>query len=74
MLTVVPQHRVRFEDEMDNYAFSRAQSVQLQKVMGYNERRICRRTDACISDLICHGFEHLFSEGLLAPGEVDALR
>lgn len=73
MLTIVPQHRVRFEDEMDNYAFSRAQSVQLQKVMGYNERHICRRTDACISDLICHGFERLFSEGLLTPGEVDAL-
>lgn len=71
ILSIVPQNIVRFEDEIANYAFSAAQCMQLKKVMGYNQHRMCK-TPACISDLICYGFNYLFDEGLLNKDEIDA--
>lgn len=72
ILSVVPQNEVFFDDEMSNYSFSAAQCVQLKKVMGYNKHRLCK-TPACISDLICFGFRHLFDNGLLHKDDLDAL-
>ena len=72
ILTVVPEHVVSFDDEIEHYAFSRAQCMQLKKVMGYKQHHICR-TPACVSDLVCSGFRHLFEQGLLQRDEVDAL-
>lgn len=71
ILSIVPQNEVLFEEEIGNYAFSEAQCMQLKKVMGYNRHRMCK-TPACISDLICYGFRHLFDKGLLHKDEIDA--
>ena len=71
MLAIVPENIVKFDDEIDNYAFTKAQSLQLKKVMGYNQHHICR-TDASISDLICHGFNYLFEQGMLKREDIDA--
>lgn len=71
ILSVVPENVVKFDDEMENYAFTKAQCLQLKKVMGYNQHRLCR-TKACISDLICYGFNHLFEQGWLKKEEIDA--
>ncbi len=72
ILSVVPENEVYFEDEIANYSFSAAQSMQLKKVMGYNKHRLCK-TEACISDLIEAGFKHLFDNNLLQKDEIDAL-
>lgn len=71
ILSIVPENVVTFEEEMKNYAFSEAQCLQLKKVMGYNRHRMCK-TEACISDLICYGFRHLFEKGLLHKDDIDA--
>lgn len=71
MLSVVPENIVKFDDEISNYAFTKAQSMQLKKVMGYNQHHICR-TEAAISDLICHGFHYLFEHDFLRREELDA--
>ncbi len=71
VLSVVPANAVRFEDEAENYAFPREQTLALKKMMGYNEHRICK-TKACISDLVKAGFEHLFEKGVLVRDEIDA--
>ncbi len=73
VLSVVPANAVRFEDEVGNYAFPPEQTLALKKMMGYNVHRICKSANACISDLIKHGFDYLFREGKLAREEVDAL-
>jgi 3-oxoacyl-[acyl-carrier-protein] synthase-3 len=50
MLTVLPENEIKFEDEIDNYAFSRSQSMKLKLIMGYNKRRIVSE-GTTISDL-----------------------
>lgn len=71
ILTVVPQNAVRFDDEVQNYSFSKAQCMQLKKVMGYNQHRIVR-SEACISDLIREGFNHIFTQNWLQREDIDA--
>lgn len=71
ILSIVPQNIVTFEEEMGNYAFSTAQCMQLKKVMGYNQHRMCK-TKACISDLICFGFKYLFENHLVEKDDIDA--
>lgn len=73
ILSVVPANEVLFDDEIANYSFTAAQCMQLKKVMGYNKHRICKNREACISDLICHGFRHLFEQNLLQKDDIDAL-
>jgi len=73
MLSIVPSNAVRFEDEAKNYAFPKEQTLALKKMMGYNEHRICKSSDACISDLIKFGFAYLEKENLLGVDELDAL-
>ncbi len=72
ILSVVPANEVAFDDEIPNYSFTAAQCLQLKKVMGYNKHRICKSRNACISDLICHGFNHLFEQGWLKREDIDA--
>ena len=72
ILSVLPGHEVRFEDEMVNYNFSTAKSMKLKMAMGYDKHRIV--TDGtCVSDLCVYGLEHLFREGLLRPEDIDVL-
>lgn len=72
ILSIVPSNEVHFDDEVENYAFSASQTMQLKKVMGYDKHRICK-SEACISDLICYGFNHLFDQNLIQKDEIDAM-
>lgn len=73
ILSIIPQNEVSFEEEMSNYsAFTVEQCLNLKKVMGYDRHRVCK-TDACVSDLICFGFQHLFDNNLLQADDLDAL-
>ncbi len=72
ILSVVPSHCVNFMDEMDNYGFSEGKCLKLQKVMGFNQRRIVEG-DECASDLCLFGLEYLSDKKLLNKDDIDAL-
>ncbi len=72
ILTVLPSREVHFEEEMGNYNFSTAKSLKLKMAMGYNKHRIVDE-GVCVSDLCCHGLEHLFQQGKLKREDIDAL-
>ena len=72
LVTVLPSREARFEDEMGNFGFSRAKSMKLKRVMGFDRHRLADdRT--CASDLCLHGLNRLFEAGELRPEEIDAL-
>jgi len=72
IVSVVPQHCVKFEDEIANYGFSEDKCRSLQKLMGFGERRIVADKE-CGSDLVLHGLEHLIRTGKLDKKEIRAL-
>jgi len=72
ILSIVPKNTVKFEEEIDNYNFSKKQSMKLKKIMGYGEHRIAKK-DTCVSDLCIFGLRYIFNEGLLRKDEIDAL-
>lgn len=72
ILTVLPEHEIKFDDELDNYSFSHAKSLKLKLTMGYNTRRVVNG-DVCVSDLCTYGLNYLFENDLLKKDEIDAL-
>ena len=72
MLVVLPENEVKFEDDIDNYNFSKGQSMKLKLIMGYNKRRIVKE-GTLISDLCIFGMKHLFENNLLKKDDIDAL-
>jgi len=72
ILTVIPKNEVKFEDTIENYNFSKKQSMQLGKIMGYDKQRIVLE-DTSVSDLCVYGLTYLFDEGVLSKDEIDAL-
>lgn len=72
ILTIVPKNEVKFEDTIENYSFSKRQSMQLGKIMGYNKQRIVLE-NTTVSDLCVYGLNYLFEEGALDKDEIDAL-
>lgn len=72
VLSIIPKNEVKFEDEIDNYNFSRNKSLKLKKIMGYDKHRIAEE-DTTVSDLCIFGLNYLFDKGLLNKGEIDAL-
>ncbi len=72
ILTVLPEREIRFEDEIENYNFTKAQSLKLKMVMGYDKHRIVE-AGTCSSDLCVFGLEYLFNNNLLNRDEIDAL-
>ena len=72
ILTVLPANEVTFEEEMENYSFSIAQSLKLKMAMGYNKHRIANE-GITISDLCVFGLNYLFDEKLLNKEDIDAL-
>jgi len=72
ILSVVPKNRVKFMDEIENYAFSREKMLNLKEVIGLNERRVVVG-DECTSDLCFYGLEYLFREGLIDKKDVGAI-
>lgn len=72
ILSILPEKEVRFEDEIENYNFSRAQSMKLKLIMGYDKRRIVKE-ETSVSDLCIFGMNHLLQKGLLKKEDIDAL-
>ena len=72
ILTVIPENEIQFEEEIDNYNFSRSQSLKLKLIMGYNKRRIVNN-DTTISDLCIFGMNYLFDNNLLNKEDIDAM-
>ena len=72
ILTVLPENEVNFDDEIDNYDFSRGQSMKLKLIMGYGKRRVVK-AGITASDLCVFGLNYLFDNNLLNKNEIDAL-
>jgi 3-oxoacyl-[acyl-carrier-protein] synthase III len=72
ILTVLPPDEIRFEDEMENYNFTEAQSAKLKKIMGYDRHRIVRE-NVCCSDLGVAGINYLIDKGHLKKEDIDAI-
>ena len=72
ILTILPENEIKFEDEIDNYNFSRGQSMKLKLIMGYNKRRIVKE-GTTVSDLCIFGMNYLFEKNLLNKKDIDAL-
>lgn len=71
-LSILAEDEIKFEDEMDNYGFTRSQSMKLKLVMGYNKRRVVKE-GTTISDLCVFGMNYLFNKKLLDKEDIDAL-
>lgn len=72
LLLVLPAHEQTFLDDMKNFKFPEARSLKLMKVMGYEKHRLVT-DDVCSSDLVIHGFKHLFETKGLDQTSFDAL-
>lgn len=72
ILLILPRNEVHFDDEIENYNFSKEKSLKLKKVMGFGSRRIVE-SGVCSSDLCIAGLEHLFSNQMLEKESIDAL-
>lgn len=72
ILTILPENEIKFEDEIDNYDFSKSQSMKLKLIMGYDKRRVIKE-GTTVSDLCIFGLNHLFEKGYLQKDEIDAL-
>ena len=72
LVTVLPPREVRFEDEIENFGFSRQKSMKLKLVMGFDRHRLADE-GTCASDLCCCGLEYLFQRQILRPEDPGAL-
>ena len=72
ILTILPETEIKFEDEIDNYAFSKGQSMKLKLIMGYDKRRVIKE-GTTISDLCVFGMNYLFDHNLLNKDDIDAI-
>ena len=72
ILTIIPEREIAFEDELDNFNFTKAQSMKLKMVMGYDRHRIFDK-GVCISDVIAKGLNYLFDQNSLIKEDIDAL-
>ena len=72
ILTVLPANEVDFDDEIDNYDFSRGQSMKLKLIMGYGKRRVVEEGTTA-SDLCIYGMNYLFDNNLLKKEEIDGI-
>ncbi|MCG8410350.1 MAG: ketoacyl-ACP synthase III [Bacteroidales bacterium] len=72
VLTVLPKKEILFDDELENYNFSKAQSMKLKLAMGYNKHRIVEN-NTTVSDLAVYGLNYLFETSALDKESIDAL-
>lgn len=72
ILTVLPENEIKFEDEIENYNFSRNQSMKLKLIMGYDKRRVVNK-GTTVSDLCCFGLNYLIESKYINKEDIDAL-
>ena len=72
ILTVLPENEVVFVDEIENYDFSRSQSMRMKMIMGYGKRRVVKE-GTTVSDLCVFGLDYLFENNFLHKNDIDAM-
>jgi 3-oxoacyl-[acyl-carrier-protein] synthase-3 len=72
VLTILPSKEIYFEDEINNYNFTRERSLKLKSAMGFNKRRIVEE-GTCVSDLCVFGLKYLFDQEKLDKDDIDAI-
>lgn len=72
ILTILPKNEISFDEEIEDYNFSRGQSMKLKLIMGFDKRRVVTEGTTA-SDLCIFGMNYLFDRGLLRKEEIDAL-
>jgi 3-oxoacyl-[acyl-carrier-protein] synthase-3 len=72
ILAVVPEHEVRFEEELTNYEFPEAQSLRLKKIMGYDRHRIAK-PETTPSDFCVFGLNYLLANKKIRKDEIGAI-
>ncbi len=72
MLCVLPETESLFDDEVENYAFPRRQTMRLKKVMGYGKHRLAKDSST-VSDFATVGLRHMLKCGWLAEAEIGAI-
>lgn len=72
LLCVLPETESWFDDEVENYAFTRRQSMRLKMVMGYNKHRLAK-AESTVSDFATFGLRHMMERGWIADEEIGAI-
>lgn len=72
LLSVIPETRSMFEDEVSNYTFPEKQTLRLQKVMGYKSHCIVKPSTAT-SDLCCEGLKYILDQGWIKKEEIGGI-
>lgn len=72
ILSIIPEKKVRFKDEISNYNFTEKQSIKLGKIMGYGTQRIVD-SKTTVSDLCVFGMNYLFDNNLLDKDSIGAV-
>ncbi len=72
LLAVLPETRVKFEEEINNYTFPPKQTLRLQKIMGYKQHAIAKSSTAT-SDLCLAGLENILQNGWLQKDEIGGI-
>jgi len=72
IVSVVPSQISKYEDEIENYSFSRAKCMKLKEIMGFDEHRIAPE-NITASDLCEFAFNHLVENKGLERESIDAM-
>jgi 3-oxoacyl-[acyl-carrier-protein] synthase-3 len=72
IISVVPSTISKYEDEIENYSFSRAKCMKLKDIMGFDEHRIASQ-NVTASDLCEFAFNHLVDNKGLQRDTIDAM-
>ena len=72
VLGVVPERVSHFDDELENYSHSRANSNKLKIAMGYDQHRIAE-PGVTTSDLACFGLKYLFEVEGIDPSTIGGI-
>ncbi len=72
ILSVLPETKISFEEEISNYNFPEKQTLRLKKVMGYKQHRIVK-VETSTSDLALAGLRHILSKGWLQKEDIGAI-
>jgi 3-oxoacyl-[acyl-carrier-protein] synthase III len=70
--TVLPRNEVCFDDEIENYTFTKQQTLKLKKVFSLDKRRVVEK-GVCASDLAEHGLKWLKNKFPEVVSEVGAI-
>lgn len=72
MLLALPENEQFFDNEVENYNFTKSQSMKLKLVMGYNKHRLADEK-TCISDMCVYAVEYLIQKNYIIRNEIDAI-